>query len=182
ARRQREARAEQPVEPATLHREPNARKHRDQHRSERDHRVEHEPDLGEIKARAQARIREEQCEQRTEQAEEQHFAPEPRLVRVFLFSHLPLFGRTDPTDKGGEGLWRPVSSSSTTIRSPAVRSRRCLGRTTSASSARLRAARRRSRSRENSSPTWFSSTCRCPGSAASGPCGSYVRRRRAVRS
>jgi hypothetical protein len=39
----------------------------------------------------------------TEQAEEQHFAPEPGLVRVFLFSHLPLFGRTDPTDKGGEG-------------------------------------------------------------------------------
>ena len=52
ARRNREAGAEQPVEPSPLHREPNPGEHRDQRCRKRDHRVEHEPHLRQLERRS----------------------------------------------------------------------------------------------------------------------------------
>ncbi len=93
-----EAAREQEVDAPALGREAGGRQQGDEQPGERHRGLQHEPELRQVEPRPHARVREEERENRAEQAREQGFAEEPGL-EVVLFFHFPLVGRTAAADK-----------------------------------------------------------------------------------
>ena len=94
-RRPREAGAEKQVEPPPVDREADPGQHRDDRRRERDRRVEHEPQLGQLLGAAQARVGDEAARgQRPAARRAAARRPSHDLVGVTFFApHIALVGR-----------------------------------------------------------------------------------------
>jgi hypothetical protein len=86
--RDEEAQAEQEVEPSPLGCETGSGEQRDETAGQRARRLQNEPEVRQLIARMELRMREEERERRTQEGEEEALAEQPSLIGIAIAPHL----------------------------------------------------------------------------------------------